>query len=127
MPHPPPVAVTLGESSHAVALANHSEFPGGCGWTPDGCRRRIPAVRTALRSAARRTQDPADDGDVLWIRFVARVADRDARWLLEVDLPGVDDASFYYRNAAGALVVQRSGDSLAQSHWTERGRMPFFP
>jgi hypothetical protein len=62
----------------------------------------------------------------LWIRFVARVADRDARWLLEVDLPGVDDASFYYRNAAGALVVQHAGDSLAQSQWAERGRMPFF-
>ena len=123
---PPPVAVTLGESQSSVALANHSEFLVDVGGrlTAADVESRQAELPFALRPDGHKTL--LTDGDVLWIRFVARVTDRDARWLLEVDLPGVDDASFYYRNAAGALVVQHAGDSLAQSQWAERGRMPFF-
>jgi len=122
----PPVAVTLGEPQSSVALANHSEFLVDVGGrlTAADVESRQAELPFALRPDGHKTL--LTDGDVLWIRFVARVADRDARWLLEVDLPGVDDASFYYRNAAGALVVQHAGDSLAQSQWAERGRMPFF-
>jgi len=123
---PPPVAVTLGESQSTVALANHSEFLVDVGGrlTAADVESRQSELPFALRPDGHKTL--LTDGDVLWIRFVARVTDRDARWLLEVDLPGVDDASLYYRNAAGALVVQHAGDSLAQSQWAERGRMPFF-
>ena len=67
-----------------------------------------------------------EDGDALWIRFVARAPDPEIRWQLEVDLPGVDDAVLNYRNAAGQWVVQRAGDSLAQSRWAQRGRIPLF-
>ena len=123
---PPPVAVTLGEPQSSVALANHSEFLVDVGGrlTAADVESRQAELPFALRPDGHKTL--LTDGDVLWIRFVARVTDRDARWLLEVDLPGVDDASLYYRNAAGALVVQHAGDSLAQSQWAERGRMPFF-
>jgi len=123
---PLPAPVTLGDTQSSVPLANQSQF--------------LVDVSGHLSVAdveARQAQLPFSvrpgghtllltDGDVLWIRFVARVNGREDRWLLQIDLPGVDEATLYYRDAAGALVVQRAGDSLAQSHWAERGRMPFF-
>ena len=123
---PLPAPVTLGDTQSSVPLANQSQFlvdvSGHLSVADVEARQALlpfsvrPGGHTLLLT----------DGDVLWIRFVARVNGREDRWLLQIDLPGVDEATLYYRDAAGALVVQRAGDSLAQSHWAERGRMPFF-
>ena len=65
------------------------------------------------------------DGDALWIRFKAREALQDNHWQLEVDLPGVDEVSLHFRNAAGQWESQQAGDGLPQSIWPQRARKPF--
>ena len=110
----------------SVALAGASLFL----VDPDG-RLEVASVEArqaelpfALRPAGHKLL--MADGEALWIRFVARASDPEIRWLLEVDLPGVDDVALYYRSVAGQWVVQRAGDSLPQSQWAQRGRFPLF-
>ena len=121
-----PSAVVLGDLASSVSLANGSQFlvdaSGHLSVT------EVEARQDQLPFATRPEGHTVllTDGDALWVRFVARVNGRGQRWLLQVDLPGVDEATLYYRDGAGALVTQHAGDSLPQSAWAERGRMPFF-
>ena len=121
-----PSAVVLGDLASSVSLANRSQFlvdaSGHLSVT------EVEARQDQLAFATRPEGHTVllTDGDALWVRFVARVNGRGQRWLLQVDLPGVDEATLYYRDGAGALVTQHAGDSLPQSAWAERGRMPFF-
>ena len=123
---PLPAAVMLSDAASSVPLANRSQYlldVGGILGVAD------VESRLAQLPFANRPEDHTlllSGGDALWIRFVARVNGREDRWLLQVDLPGVDEATLYYRDNSGALVTQRAGDALPQSAWAERGRMPFF-
>ncbi len=123
---PLPAAVVLGDVSRSVSLADRSQFlvDATGHLTVGDVEARQAQLPFAVRSQGHTLL--LTDGDALWIRFVARVNGREDRWLLQVDLPGVDEATLYYRDAAGALITQRGGDSLPQSAWAERGRMPFF-
>ena len=125
-PLPLPAAVVLGDVSRSVSLADRSQFlvDATGHLTVGDVEARQAQLPFAVRSQGHTLL--LTDGDALWIRFVARVNGRDDRWLLQVDLPGVDEATLYYRDTAGALITQRGGDSLPQSAWAERGRMPFF-
>lgn len=62
----------------------------------------------------------------LWLRFDAASQKPDAHWRLTVPLPGVDDVSLYYRDAAGQWVTQQAGDTRAMSQWAQPGRYPIF-
>ena len=66
------------------------------------------------------------EGDALWLWLRVRTPADGPHWLLEVDLPGVDEVRVHYRDAAGQWVVQRAGDQLPQSAWPRRGRAPTF-
>lgn len=121
-----PAVVLLGDAQSTVSLASRSEF-----FVDASGNLSVADVeaRQAQMPFAMRPEGHTlvlTDGDALWIRFVARVNGRGQRWLLQLDLPGVDESTLYYRDGAGTLVAQRAGDSLPQSAWAERGRMPFF-
>jgi diguanylate cyclase (GGDEF)-like protein len=123
---PLPAAVPLADTVSVHALANRSQFlldPGGQ-LSADDIEARQDQLPFAVRPEGHRLLLP--DDAALWIRFVARVNGRGERWLLQVGYSGVDEATLYYRDGAGALVTQRAGDSLPQSAWAERGRTPFF-
>lgn len=122
-----PATVTLNALDGQVALAGRSEFlidPIGRLRPDDFEADGTGPWRFALRPAGHRVL--MTDGDVLWVRFRARNLEPQARWLLEVALPGVDEAVLYYRDAGGHWVTQRAGDSLPQDVWPQRGREPFF-
>lgn len=63
------------------------------------------------------------EGQVLWIRFDLSVLDERRHWLLDVELPGVDRVTLYYRQD-GQWVSQSAGDTLPISQWTQAGRKP---
>ncbi len=65
-------------------------------------------------------------GAAMWMRFDASVTSSAARWRLAIPMPTLDEATLYYRNAAGQWVVQRAGDHLPRSVWSQRGRYPVF-
>jgi diguanylate cyclase (GGDEF)-like protein len=122
----PAPTVHLSAAMPSVALAGVSQFlvdPGGR-LDVASIESRQAELPFALRPLGHKVL--LDDGDALWIRFSAKGPELENHWLLEVDLPGVDGASLYYRSSAGAWVVQRAGDGLAQSLWTQRGRFPMF-
>jgi two-component system, sensor histidine kinase LadS len=75
---------------------------------------------------ARRGHPHQIEGGTLWLRFDALARDPAVTWRLTVPLPGVDDVSLHYRNAAGQWVHQRAGDSLRMSSWPQPGRYPVF-
>lgn len=60
----------------------------------------------------------------LWLRFDAEVRDPRFRWKLELPMSGVDRITLYFRDAAGAWVVQEAGDTLPMSTWPQPGRYP---
>lgn len=66
------------------------------------------------------------EGKALWLRFDVHVKDSVRRWLVELELAGVDLAELYYRGADGKWVTQRAGDSLPLSAWPQKGRFPVF-
>ncbi|MBK8073437.1 MAG: diguanylate cyclase [Ramlibacter sp.] len=121
---PAPV-VKLTPDEPSVALAGRSQF-----WVDRGERLGVAEVEERQQHLPFATR-PSDhkvvmsDGDALWIRFVARAQGHETHWLLDVDLPGVDDVTLYFRDAQGQWVVQRAGDSRPQSVWPQRGRQPF--
>ncbi len=62
----------------------------------------------------------------MWMRFDASIASPTARWRLVIPMPTLDEATLYYRNPSGQWVVQRAGDHLPRSSWSQRGRYPVF-
>lgn len=65
-------------------------------------------------------------GSSLWMRFDASIASPAARWRLAIPMPTLDEATMYYRGPSGQWVVQRAGDHLPRSVWSQRGRYPVF-
>ena len=103
-----------------------------------------PDLRFYLDSTGRLTQDAIEalpdanfagvqpgapfligDG-ALWLLFDAVNNRPSTHWRLTVPLPGVDDATLYYRGQDGQWAVQQAGDRLAISNWTQPGRYPVF-
>ena len=117
-------AVQLSNAIPVVSLAGRSQFliDRGGKLTVQEVATRQEQLPFQLRPAGHRVE--LASGDAMWVRFAAIVPDHRALWRLDVDLPGVDDAVLYYRNAAGVWVVQRAGDQLAQSQWPQPGRAP---
>ncbi len=62
----------------------------------------------------------------LWMRFDASITNPAVRWRLVIPMPTLDEATLYYRNAAGQWVIQRAGDHLPRSAWAQRARYPVF-
>lgn len=98
-------------------------------WLDRGGRADVDAVVSGLASAFV-TRPPGHavvmQGDALWLWLRVRTPTDGSHWLLQVDLPGVDEVRLYHRDAAGEWVVQRAGDQLPQSVWPRRGRAPVF-
>lgn len=65
-------------------------------------------------------------GKVLWIRFETQTETRQARWLLEIGSPVVDDVQLFWRDALGRWQVQKAGDTIPRSQWPVQARMPSF-
>jgi diguanylate cyclase (GGDEF)-like protein len=86
----------------------------------------IDAAQDTLPWVRRRAeQTDRVDGRALWIQFDVRVAEPD-QWFVEVGAAGVDRVQLFYRNAAGAWVVQEAGDNQPISSWPVPGRYPTF-
>jgi diguanylate cyclase (GGDEF)-like protein len=115
----------LSEMTPKLSLADRSQFlvDRGGRLTAAGIEARQAELPFAVRP--RGHQVLLGDGDALWVRFTARALAQENHWLLEVDLPGVDEVSLHFRNAAGQWASQQAGDSLPQSVWPQRGRKPF--
>ncbi len=65
-------------------------------------------------------------GGALWLRLDAVIKNPSVHWRLTVPLAGVDEATLYFRNAAGQWVVQQAGDSRPMSSWAQPARYPVF-
>lgn len=65
-------------------------------------------------------------GATLWLRFDASASSPNERRRLAIPMSTLDEARLYYRNTAGAWVIQQSGDHLPRSSWAQRGRYPMF-
>ena len=117
-------AVQLSDASPQVALAGRSQFLIDLGGrlTADDIEARQDSLPFEVRQAGVAVE--LEKGDAMWVRFAAVVPDHRALWRLDVDLPGVDSAELYYRDAQGQWVVQYAGDQLAQSRWPQPGRSP---
>jgi diguanylate cyclase (GGDEF)-like protein len=64
-------------------------------------------------------------GGALWIQFEATVP-ANQHWYLEIGAAVYQRVQLFYRNRAGAWVVQEAGTALAISHWAVPGRLPTF-
>ncbi|UUZ78271.1 diguanylate cyclase [Polaromonas sp. P1(28)-13] len=62
----------------------------------------------------------------LWLRFDAVIKNPHVHWRLTVPLPGVDDVTLYFRDAAGQWITQQAGDSRPMSSWAQPARYPVF-
>jgi two-component system, sensor histidine kinase LadS len=63
---------------------------------------------------------------VLWLRFETLSEVPEARWLLEIGSPLVDDVQLFGRDAQGRWQVQKSGDVVPRVEWPMHTRMPTF-
>ena len=77
------------------------------------------------RLRGRDQQDRIQGGGALWIQFEA-VAPPAQQWYLEIGASIYDRAQLFYRNRAGAWVVQEAGTGLPISQWSLPGRVPTF-
>lgn len=66
------------------------------------------------------------DSGALWLRFDATVTNPSIDWHLSIPLPGIDDASLFYRDAQGRWVTQEAGDTRPISTWPQAARFPVF-
>ncbi len=62
----------------------------------------------------------------LWLRFDAAIQNPQVHWRLTVPLPGVDEVSLHFRDAAGQWVTQQAGDGVATNRWAQPARYPVF-
>lgn len=62
----------------------------------------------------------------LWLRFDAVSHNPNLHWRLTVPLPGVDEVTLYFRDAAGRWVTQQAGDRRPMSDWAQPARYPVF-
>lgn len=65
------------------------------------------------------------DGGVLWIQFEA-AAPRGQHWYLEVGATVYDRVQLFYRDDAGAWVMQEAGTESPVAGWSIPGRLPTF-
>jgi len=116
-----PEALRLSSERGELALAGRSE------WLLDrGGGLDVEAVERASGWQTREAGHAVtlERGDALWVRFVAYKPHDGPDWMLDVDLPGVDRATLFYRDGENAWVLRQGGDSLPQSAWNTAGRKP---
>lgn len=66
------------------------------------------------------------NGKVLWWQFSLQASDLQARWLLELGSPLVDDVRLYWRGADGQWLSLSSGDVVPRKLWPLPTRLPTF-
>jgi diguanylate cyclase (GGDEF)-like protein len=119
-----PEAIELNNPHAVVSLDGRSRW-----WIDDTGRRGFAdmeaangALPWALRESGRQYRL---DGKALWVQFDA-TSTRDSRWYLELGSSGIDRAQLFYRDPAGAVVMQEAGDTRPVSSWPIPGRVPTF-
>ncbi|MFM9879428.1 MAG: 7TM diverse intracellular signaling domain-containing protein [Burkholderiaceae bacterium] len=65
-------------------------------------------------------------GGVLWVRLDIALTDVTSARHLQIPLPGLGSAAFYYRDAQGLWTEQKAGDRIAMDLWPQAGRYPVF-
>lgn len=108
----------------AAPLNGHSAF-----WMDATAAKRVEQVEAEANAlpwlVRRRDHQNRLEGGALWIRFEA-VVPTGEHWYLEVGAAIYDKVQLYYRNQAGAWVVQEAGTSLSVADWAVPGRTPTF-
>ena len=123
-PAPAPLPPAVAHGAEPIPL-----YPFARSWIDHQAGRRIDDVEASAATLpwVRRRVEQANriDGKALWIQFDVTTGEPD-QWFLEVASAGVDRVQLFYRNAAGAWVVQESGDNQPISSWPVPGRYPTF-
>lgn len=99
------------------------------GWTDDNAAmsvQQLEASADALPWRTRRREHQAHlEGSALWIQFEAAAPARE-HWYVEVGASIYDHVQLYYRDAAGAWVMQQAGTTEEVAQWAIPGRLPTF-
>lgn len=87
---------------------------------------QVEAAGDSLPWRTRRREHHARlEGGALWIQFEAATP-ADQHWYVEVAGSIYDHVQLYYRDAAGAWVVQQAGTTEEVARWAIPGRLPTF-
>jgi two-component system, sensor histidine kinase LadS len=120
-------ALVLGASTQRVDVVPFTEY-----WIDDQPDTTLPALQARasagfeLFKPMRASDTHKLSGKVLWIRFAVKPPERDARWLLELGTPLVDDVRFFWRNNEGQWVSLHAGDAVPRAQWPLPTRLPSF-
>ncbi|MES2413079.1 MAG: 7TM diverse intracellular signaling domain-containing protein [Pseudomonadota bacterium] len=139
------LAVALLAPPLAAQIQTQKQVPQPTALETDSQATRIdPQIEYLLDGSARLSADEIEDQPdavfrplqagkpyvlgttAMWMRFDASVNSPAARWRLAIPMPTLDEATLYYRNGKGQWIVQRSGDHIPRSEWSQRGRYPVF-
>lgn len=98
-------------------------------WTDDNGAmsvQQLEASADTLPWRTRRREHQAHlEGSALWIQFEAAAPARE-HWYVEVGASIYDHVQLYYRDAAGAWVMQQAGTTEEVAQWAIPGRLPTF-
>ncbi len=122
-------SIALTQQEQVVDLAGRSRY-----WIDDTGRATVADAQAKFGS-----QEPSAQTKIrpihavyalhhkaMWLRFEATNQYAMQHWLLQVNLPTVDDVSLYFQDAKGDWKIQQAGDSYAHTTWPIRDRYPLF-
>ena len=88
---------------------------------------KVAGTATNFRATPALGRHPLSKNDTLWIKLsLMRAPGSAGPWTLNLPTPSLDSITLYQPNGTGAWIVQRAGDTMAQSGWHRPGLYPDF-